>query len=150
MKSTLSRSISSCALVLAPAGLPPVSADDQLDLAAGEHVVPLLEEDGDALLHLDAALGERPGLDREQADADGRVLRKRRRPWQRRCRGYAPEKFATTDHPRHPIPPFGEPFSMLRPAARRHETATAIRDVQSCRRARQRQAAGPPDPLIDR
>ena len=49
-------------------------ADDQLRLAAGERVVPVLEEADHALLHLDAALGERPGLHREQADADRLVL----------------------------------------------------------------------------
>ena len=71
MTSTLSRSISSCALVLAPAGLPPVSADDQLDLAAGERVALLLEERGDALLHLDAALRERAGLDGSSPTLNG-------------------------------------------------------------------------------
>src|SRR5205807_1798424 len=68
---TLSRSISSCALVLAPAGLPPVSAE--IDLAARECAALFLEQRGDALLHLDAALCERAGLDREQADLERRL-----------------------------------------------------------------------------
>ena len=48
--------------------------DEQLDLAAGERVVLLLQERGDALLHLDAALRERAGLDGEQADLERRGL----------------------------------------------------------------------------
>ena len=74
MTLTLSRSISSCALVLAPAGLPPVSADQQIDLAAGERVALLLQKRGDALLHLDAALRQRAGLDGQQADLERRAL----------------------------------------------------------------------------
>ena len=63
--------------------------DQQLDLAAGERVALLLQEGGDALLHLDAALRQRPGLDREQADLERRALRdarpasSRRRRWRR-------------------------------------------------------------------
>ena len=58
-------------------------ADHQLGLAAGELVVAMLEEQVDALLHLDAALRERPGLHREEADLDRLVLgncRHRQRP----------------------------------------------------------------------
>ncbi len=50
-------------------------ADHQLDLAAGQHVVAILQEQIGALLHLDAALRQRTGLHREQADADRLVLR---------------------------------------------------------------------------
>ena len=49
-------------------------ADHQLDLATGQHVVAVLEEEVGALLHLDAALRQRAGLDGEQADADRLVL----------------------------------------------------------------------------
>ena len=51
----------------------------QLDRPAGERVVALLEEDREALLHLDAAGGERSGLDGQKTDADGRCLRRRGR-----------------------------------------------------------------------
>ena len=44
--------------------------DDQLDLAAGERVVAFLQEHRQRELHVDAAGGERPGLGRQQADAD--------------------------------------------------------------------------------
>jgi hypothetical protein len=52
--------------------------NDEVDLAAGQRAVLLLEEGADALLHLDAALGERAGLDREQADLERRALGDRR------------------------------------------------------------------------
>ena len=55
----------------------------QLDRPAGELVVALLEEDREALLHLDAAGGERAGLDGEEADLDGTGLRDRGRNLQR-------------------------------------------------------------------
>ena len=57
--------------------------DQQLHLAAGQRVVLLLQERGDALLHLDAALRQRPGLDREQADLERRALRMHGRHLQR-------------------------------------------------------------------
>src|SRR5262249_29786926 len=52
---------------------------NQLDLAAGERVVLLLEQGRDALLHLVAALREGSGLDGQQTDLERRVLRDRRR-----------------------------------------------------------------------
>src|SRR5262249_39689771 len=52
--------------------------DHHLDGAAGELVAPVTQEGGDALLAVNAAGGERPGLDREHADLDRRVLRDRR------------------------------------------------------------------------
>ncbi len=44
-------------------------AHHEFDLAAGHHVVPVLEEAQRPLLHLDAARGERAGLHGEEADA---------------------------------------------------------------------------------
>src|SRR6185503_12090694 len=49
--------------------------DGQLDLAAAERVLVLVEEDGQAALHVDAARGERAGLDGQEADADRLGLR---------------------------------------------------------------------------
>ena len=49
--------------------------EDDLDLASGERVVALLEEEVDAILHLLAARGERTGAHREKADAQGLALR---------------------------------------------------------------------------
>ena len=49
--------------------------EDELDLAAGERVVALLQEKLDALLHLLAAGGERAGAHREEADAERLGLR---------------------------------------------------------------------------
>src|SRR6185503_608776 len=61
--------------------------DGQLDLAAAERVVLLLKENDEAALHVDAARGERPGLDGEQADADRLRLRTHDcRKAERRCR----------------------------------------------------------------
>ena len=51
--------------------------DHELDLAAGQRVVPVLEEADGALLHLDAALGERPRLHGQETDADRLGLRPR-------------------------------------------------------------------------
>ena len=45
-------------------------AEKDLDLAPGKHAVMLFEADVEPLIHLDAAGGERPGLDREQAQPD--------------------------------------------------------------------------------
>jgi hypothetical protein len=52
---------------------------DEFDLAACEGVGLFLEEHGDALFHLVAALRQRPGLDRQQAYPERRTLRDRRR-----------------------------------------------------------------------
>ena len=46
----------------------------QLDRPPRHHIVAFLEEDGKALLHLNAAGGEWPGLDGEKADADRACL----------------------------------------------------------------------------
>src|SRR4029453_7927919 len=48
---------------------------DQLHLASGQGVVLLLEESGDSLLHLDAALGQWPRLDGQEPDLERRSLR---------------------------------------------------------------------------
>ncbi len=73
------RSTSSCVLVRACAGIAAGVGGVKLDRPARQHVVALLEEDREALLHLDAARGERAGLDGEEPDADGPRLRRRRR-----------------------------------------------------------------------
>ena len=52
---------------------------EELDLAAGHLVVVLLQPGEHALLHLDAALRQAAGLDREQAELERRALRDRRR-----------------------------------------------------------------------
>ena len=74
MTSTLSRSTSSCTLVLVPAGLPPVSAEKNSTLRPAIMLFFSFRIVEDALLHLDAALGERAGLDGEQAELEGRGL----------------------------------------------------------------------------
>src|SRR5262249_50041424 len=51
----------------------------KLDRPARERVVAFLEEDREALLHLQPAGGERPGLDGQKPDAQRRGLRHRRR-----------------------------------------------------------------------
>ena len=48
---------------------------EELHLAAGHRVVLFLQKREDALLHLDAALGERAGLHGQQAELEGRGLR---------------------------------------------------------------------------
>jgi hypothetical protein len=48
----------------------------KLDRPARERVVALLEEDGEALLHLQPARGERPSLDGQESDAQRRRLRR--------------------------------------------------------------------------
>jgi len=58
----LSRSTNSWALVLAPAGAPPVSAEMKSTLRPGDCVVGLLQKGQHALFHLNAALGKRPNL----------------------------------------------------------------------------------------
>ena len=57
---------------------------DEFDLAAGHRVIGLLQIGEHALLHLDAALGERTGLDREKTELERRGLRDRRAPESRR------------------------------------------------------------------
>ena len=61
--------------------------DDEFDLAPGQGHVAVLEERGEALLHLDAALGERARLHAEEAEPQGRALRERDAGQRRRCRG---------------------------------------------------------------
>ena len=81
--------------------------DDELDLAAGHRVVPVLEEADGALLHLDPAGSERARLDREQADANRLGLRDRReRQGRRDChaRGTGQEP-TPIDSDRHLAPP---------------------------------------------
>jgi len=51
-------------------------AHEQLDLASGQGVVALLEEQHDALFHLRAAGGERAGLDGEKAEPQRLGLRR--------------------------------------------------------------------------
>ncbi len=114
MTLTLSRSISSCALVLAPAGLPPVSAEMNSILRPASVLAFLFEEHGDALFHLVAALGERAGLDRQQADLEGRALRNRRcigKGERGRARGH---EFATVELERHEFPPGRAPTRLVR------------------------------------
>ena len=78
---------------------------DEVDLAAAHRVVRLLEEGEDALLHLDAALGERTGLHREKPELERRGLRdsRRRKAGQRggRAGSGARQKRAAADFPRH-------------------------------------------------
>ena len=52
---------------------------DEIHLAAAERIVFFFQIGQDALLHLNAALGERAGLYREQAELERRGLRDRRR-----------------------------------------------------------------------
>ena len=76
--------------------------DHQLGLAAGQRVVPVLEEPDHALLHLDATLGERPGLHGEQADAHGLGLGQSRHGQRRRqSRARTDEKSPTSESERH-------------------------------------------------
>ena len=48
---------------------------DEVDLAAAHRVIRLLQIGQHALFHLDAALGERPGLHRQKAELERRGLR---------------------------------------------------------------------------
>ena len=92
----------------------------KLDRPARERVVALLEEDREALFHLQSAGGERPGLDGEKSDAQGRRLR--------HCRGHLedPRRHAggecSLDHgpaiDGHGVPPSGCFFKRRRPACR--------------------------------
>ncbi len=70
-QATLSFSTNSCILVRATAGAPAESPVNELHRPAGEHVVALLQIKREALLHLDAAGGEGPGLDDEKSDPHG-------------------------------------------------------------------------------
>ena len=66
---------------------------DQFDRPSGDLIAAVLQEQRDALLHLDAALRERSGLHRQQPDADRLVLRDGGHR-QRRRQGGAGEKCA--------------------------------------------------------
>jgi hypothetical protein len=59
--------------------------NDQLDLAAGEGVVARLQEHGEGEIHVDAAGGQRPGLGREQADADRAAVLRQDDPGRRQA-----------------------------------------------------------------
>ena len=79
----------------------------QLGLAPGELVVAMPEKQGNPLLHLEAALSQRAGLDGQQPDPDGLPLSDR---WQRQVhgkgrRGAARKKFASSRSLRHRSPP---------------------------------------------
>ena len=52
---------------------------DEVHLAAADRIIFFLQIGQDALLHLNAALGERTGLHRQQAELERRGLRDRRR-----------------------------------------------------------------------
>ena len=78
MTSTLSRSTSSCTLVLVPAGLPPVSAEKNSTLRPAIVLFFSFRIGEHALFHLDAALGERAGLHGEQTELERRGLRMNR------------------------------------------------------------------------
>ena len=82
---------------------------EEVDLAAGEGVVLLLQVRDDALFHLDTALRQRSGLDGEQAELERRGLRdRRRREFERRQRGAGGRrghKFTAGNFARHRIPP---------------------------------------------
>src|SRR5262249_606766 len=80
---------------------------NKFDLPASERVVLLLQECDNPLFHLDAALRERAGLDREQAELEWRSLRdggcreiKRRGSG---ASGRSDNKFTTSDFARHLI-----------------------------------------------
>ena len=62
--------------------------DDQLDLAAGERVVALLQEHRQRQLHVDAAGGQRAGLGRQHADADRAAVLRKGRDWAPPCWRY--------------------------------------------------------------
>ena len=66
----MERSTSSCSLGLGERRIAGGVLGDQLDLAAGDHAVALLEEQRGALLLLLAAGGERAGEHREEADLE--------------------------------------------------------------------------------
>lgn len=72
-------------LVLAPAGLPPVSVTIR-SILRPESVKFLLRKRADAFLEMNAAGGERPGFHREQADLERCVLRDERQRRQLRIR----------------------------------------------------------------
>jgi len=82
----------------------------EIHLAATERVILFFQVGDDALLHLDAALRERTGLDGEQAQFEWRRLRDRRcREFEGRrycASGCTGHKSATGDLARHHIPPF--------------------------------------------
>ena len=77
-------------------GLATAVDDRQLDAPAGERALLLLEEQLDAVLHLFAGRRERPGQDRDEADADPLLRRGRRRGED----GERRERESTNDHAR--------------------------------------------------
>ena len=78
---------------------------DEFDLAARERVVLLFQVRNDALFHLDAALGERAGLHRQQTQLERRSLRDGRHREIERGRGgtrrRSRHEFTTRDFARH-------------------------------------------------
>src|SRR5262249_12154489 len=87
---------------------------------ARERVVALLEEDREALLHLQPARGERPGLDGEKSNAQRRRLRRGRGHLEHPRRHAGGER--SLDHgpaiDGHGVPPSGCFFKRRRPACR--------------------------------
>src|SRR5260370_41804195 len=94
---------------------------NELDFAATERTALLLEECRNALLHLDAALGERAGLDREQANLERRRLRNGRGKAER-CRygGSSGRECAAAELTGHVKPPgrWSVPTTVMAPSAR--------------------------------
>jgi hypothetical protein len=82
---------------------------DEFDLTARERVVLLFQVRDDALFHLDAALSERAGLDRQQAQLERRSLRDGGHREIESGRGSARRRsrheFTTSDFARHLSPP---------------------------------------------
>ena len=117
MTSTLSRSISSCALFLVPAGLPPVSAEMNSTLRPGHLVVVLFQPGDYTLFHLDAALRQPAGLDGEQAELERCALRDRRcRKFEGCCcgaDGCRSHELAATNFNGHRYPPSVAPVGVM-------------------------------------
>src|SRR5215831_900508 len=129
MALTLSRSMSSCALVLAPAGI----SRYELDLAAGERVALLFEKGRNPLLHLNAALRERPGLDRQQPDLERRCLRDRRgKAERRRCGGSTGREGTAAELTSHEKPPSELKFRRLAIMAALVNSGCRIIDHRVC------------------
>ncbi len=77
---------------------------NEIDLAPGKRVILVLQEGDDALFHLDAAFGQRPGLNRQKADPHRRALGNR---GQRQCRGSRTREKGPSSQPDgHFHPPF--------------------------------------------
>src|SRR5437763_3379118 len=88
---------------------------DEIDFTAADRVVRLLQIGQNALLHLNAALRQRPGLYREEAKAKWFCLRDRRhretghrsgRPGDATGQNSTAAHFARLDLARHAYPPF--------------------------------------------